>query len=89
MVRKRKPWREGESNRCRASSSLKSPMSYQSPTVTLKLHCEQFWTFIVIVTFDLLRTLLRMRACVRTDKQGQLYIDEKIHFFYVRQYCTL
>ena len=35
---------------------------YPSPTVALKLHCEQFWTFIVIVTFDLLRTLLRMRA---------------------------
>ena len=26
------------------------------------------------VTFDVLRTLLRMRACVRTDRQAQLYI---------------
>ena len=60
----------------RVSISLKSPMPYPSPTVTLKLHCEQFWTFIVIVTFDLLRTLLRMRAYdLRTDRQGQLYID--------------
>ena len=26
---------------------LKSPMLYPSPTVTLQLHCEQFWAFIV------------------------------------------
>ena len=26
---------------------LKSPMRYLSPTGTLQLHCEQFWTFIV------------------------------------------
>ena len=26
---------------------LKSPMLYPSPTGTLQLHCEQFWTFIV------------------------------------------
>ena len=25
----------------------KSPMLYPSPTGTLQLHCEQFWTFIV------------------------------------------
>ena len=29
-------------------------MPYPSPTVTLKLHCEQFWTFIANVTFDVL-----------------------------------
>ena len=67
--KKRKP---GESNRRRASISLKSPMPYPSPTVTLKLHCEQFWTFIVIVTFDLLRTLLRMRAYEQTDKDNYI-----------------
>ena len=44
---KRKP---GELNRRGASISLKSPMLYPSPTVTLQLHCEQFWTFIVTVT---------------------------------------
>ena len=26
---------------------LNSPMPYPSPTVTLQLHCELFWTFIV------------------------------------------
>ena len=26
---------------------LKSPMLYPSPTGSLQLHCEQFWTFIV------------------------------------------
>ena len=43
-------------------------------TVTLKLHlhCEQFWTFIVIVTFDLLRTLLRMRAYEQTNKDNYI-----------------
>ena len=50
---------------------LKSPMPYPSPTVTLKLRCEQFWTFIVIVTFD-----LRYCACVRTNRQTRtIYID--------------
>ena len=34
-----------ESNRRRASISLKSPMPYLSPTVTLKLECEQFLDF--------------------------------------------
>ena len=48
--KKRKPWREGD---LRVLISLKSPMPYPAPTVTLPLHCEQFWTFIVIVTFDL------------------------------------
>ena len=43
-----------------------------SPTVTLKLHCEQFWTFIVLVTFDLLRTLLHMRAYEQTDKDNYI-----------------
>ena len=43
----KKERREGESNRRRASISLKSPMPYPSPTVTLKLHCGQFWTFII------------------------------------------
>ena len=41
-----------------------------SPTVTLKLHCEQFWT--VKVTFDLLRTLLRMHAYEQTDKDNYI-----------------
>ena len=59
----------GESNHSRASISLKSPMLYLSPTVTLKLHCEQFWTFIVIVTFD-----LRYCACVRTNRQTRTII---------------
>ena len=59
----------GESNHSRASISLKSPMPYPSPTVTLKLHCEQFWTFIVIVTFD-----LRYCACVRTNRQTRTII---------------
>ena len=65
---------EGEKRKkCKkASISLKSPMPYLSPTVTLKLHCEQFWTFIVIVTFDLLRTLLRMRAYEQTDKDNYI-----------------
>ena len=49
---------------------LAQESNYQSPTVTLKLHCEQFWTLIVIVTFDLLRTLLRMRAYEQTDKDN-------------------
>ena len=49
------------------------PMPYPSPTVTLKLHCEQFWTFIVIVTFDLLRTLLRMRVYEQTDQDNYSY----------------
>ena len=31
---------------------------------------KQLWTFIVIVTFDLLRTLLRMRAYEQTDKDN-------------------
>ena len=70
--KRRKPWREGELNHRRTSISLKSPMPYPSPTVTLKLHCEQFWTFIVIVTFDLLRTLLRMRAYELTDKDNYI-----------------
>ena len=79
--KKRKKWkgekrkqhgREGESNRRCASISVKSPMPYPSPTVTLKLHCEQFWTFIVIVTFDLLRTLLRMRAYEPTNKDNYI-----------------
>ena len=39
-------------------------MPYPSPTVTLQLHCEQLWTFIVIVTFD-----LHYCACVRTNRQ--------------------
>ena len=64
--KKKKTWREGESNSRRASISL------EIPTVTLKLHCEQFWTFIVIVTFDLLRTLLRMRAYEQTDKDNYI-----------------
>ena len=34
---------------------FRSQMPYPLPTVTLKLYCEQFWTFIVKVTFDLLR----------------------------------
>ena len=71
---KRKKWKgkkQQQKNRrieppSRVSILLKSPMPYSSPTVTLKLHCEQFWTFIVIVTFDLLRTLLRMRAYEQT-----------------------
>ena len=70
--KERKPWRYGQLNRRRASISLKSPMPYPSPTVTLMLHCEQFWTFIVIVTFDLLRTLLRMRAYKQTDKDNYI-----------------
>ena len=49
-----------------------APMPYPSPTVTLKLHCEQFWTFIVKVTFDLLRTLLRMHAYEQTDKDNYI-----------------
>ena len=68
---KRKSENHGESNHSRASISLKSPMLYLSPTVTLKLHCEQFWTFIVIVTFDL-------RYCMRTNRQTRtiiIYID--------------
>ena len=32
----------------------------------------QFWTFIVIVTFDLLRRLLRMRAYEQTDKDNYI-----------------
>ena len=68
----KKTCREGESNRRRASISLKSPMPYPSPTVTVKLHCEQFLTFVVIVTFDLLRMLLRMRAYEQTDKDNYI-----------------
>ena len=64
--------REKKNNRRRASISLKSPMPYLSPTVTLKLHCEQFWTFIVIVTFDLLRTLLCMRVYEPTNKDNYI-----------------
>ena len=56
----------------RVSISLKSTMPYPSPTVTLKLHCEQFWTFIVIVTFDLFCTLLRMCAYEQTDKDNYM-----------------
>ena len=70
--KKGNPWREGELNRGRASISLKSPMPYPSPTVTLNLHCEHFWTFIVIVTFDLLRMLLRMCAYEQTDKDNYI-----------------
>ena len=69
MERKKKTWREGESNSRCASISLKSPMPYPSPTVTLKLHCEQFWTFIVTVTFD-----LRYCACVRMNRQTRTII---------------
>ena len=79
--KKRKP---GELNRRCASISLKSPMPYLSPTVTVKLHCEQFWTFIVIVTFDLLRTLLRMRAYEQTNKDNYM---ENLCFLLVKRLC--
>ena len=73
MVSKERKKKENHgSNRHRASISLKSPMPYPSPTVTLKLYCEQFWTFIVLVTFDLLRTLLRMRAYEQTNKDNYI-----------------
>ena len=70
--RKKKQQQHGELNSHRASISLKTPMPYPSPTVTLKLHCEQFLTFIVMVTFDLLHTLLRMRAYEQTDKDNYI-----------------
>ena len=67
-------WREGELNRCRTygSRSTVQCLTPPSPTATLKLHCEQFWTFIVIVTFDLLRTLLRMCAYEQTNKDNYI-----------------
>ena len=68
MERKKKERREGESNRRRASISLKSPMPYPSPTVTLS---GQFWTFIVIMTFDL---CVRYCACVRTNRETRTII---------------
>ena len=70
--KKKKKENHGELNRRHASISLKSPMPYPAPTGTPKLHCEQFWTFIVIVTFDLLRTLLCMRAYEQTDKDNYI-----------------
>ena len=70
---KGKPWREGELNGVRASISHRSRTRVQCLTrhlLRLKLHREQFWTFIVIVTFDLLRTLLH----VRTNRQTRTII---------------
>ena len=82
MERKKK---HGErENQTAAPISLKSPMPYPSPTVTLKLHCEQFWAFIVIVTFDLLRTLLRMCAYEQTDKDNYRGLQVGCHKFATR-----
>ena len=79
--KKGNPWREGKLNRRRASISLKSPMPYLSPTVTLNLHCEHFWTFIVIVTFDLLHMLLRMR----TNRQTRTIIYRCLTLQFLRR----
>ena len=78
----KKERREGESNRRRASISLKSPMPYLSPTVTLKLHCGQFWTFIVIMTFDL---CVRYCACVRTNRQTRTIIY-RLFFYWISEH---
>ena len=47
---------------------LKSPMPYPSPTVTLQLHCEQFWTFIVYAN--------ARAQCDVQHTQAELYIDD-------------
>ena len=70
---KRKKWKGKNMQRGRIEPPSRIEESNALPvtsTVTLKLHCEQFWTFIVIVTFDLLRALLRMRAYEQIDKDN-------------------
>ena len=67
---KEKKKRENHGERVNRTTVTRIDLAQESNA--LKLQCEQFWTFIVIVTFDLLRTLLRMRVYEQTNKDNYI-----------------
>ena len=71
MVRENKK-KTMERGRIEPPSRIDLAQESDASTATLKLHCEQFWAFIVKITFDLLRMLLRMRAYEQTDKDNYI-----------------